>query len=87
MKKTLRVKPIKLITGLAALSLIGINTGVFAGAYQLNREYNAVEIGNSGSGGAAIATDASTSYANPAGLVRIPNKLKTKKTNFINLHE
>jgi len=46
----------------------------YAGAFQLAREYNAVELGNSGAGGAAIAQDASTAYANPAGLVRIPNK-------------
>jgi long-chain fatty acid transport protein len=55
------------------LLALGISTQAMAGAYALFREYNAVEIGNSGSGGAAIATDASTAYANPAGLVRIPN--------------
>lgn len=57
---------------IVALLALGISSQAMAGAYSLFREYNAVEVGNSGSGGAAIATDASTAYANPAGLVRIP---------------
>lgn len=57
-----------------------------AGAYHLFREYNAVDLGNSGAGGAAIAEDASTAYANPAGLTRLKNKQVVASADFVFAH-
>lgn len=74
MKKPFYTPRNLLVASVTTLSLMAFNTGALAAAYQLSREYNAVEVGNGGAGGAAIANDASTAYANPAGLVRIPNK-------------
>jgi long-chain fatty acid transport protein len=45
-----------------------------ASYFQLN-EYNAAGVGNAQAGGAAIAEDASTTFSNPAGLVRLPQEL------------
>jgi len=48
---------------------------VWASAYQVsNYFYSAVAIGDGGAGGAALANDASTSFSNPAGLVRISDQ-------------
>jgi long-chain fatty acid transport protein len=56
------------------LSLIALltsaSTGAFAAAFMLN-EQNAVQTGDFGAGGAAIAEDASTAWFNPAGLTRL----------------
>lgn len=62
-----------LTASLTTLTL-ATSTNVFASDIELGREYNAVEMGNSGAGGAALVSDASTMVYNPAGLVRIPNK-------------
>lgn len=64
MKKTFYYLPVFLI----------VSANAFAGAYQLNHEYNAVSLGDAGAGGAALASDASTLLFNPAGIVRLPNQ-------------
>lgn len=53
---------------------LATSMNIFASDIELGREYNAVEMGNSGAGGAALVSDASTMVYNPAGLVRIKNK-------------
>lgn len=58
---------------LTAISLAVVQSSWAAGYQVLDYFYNAETTGDAGSGGAAIATDASTAFANPAGLVRIPN--------------
>ena len=73
MKFSARINGKYLLAGLTTLSLVGFSVNAFAAAYQLPREFSAVEIGDSGAGGAALANDATTAYSNPAGLVRIPN--------------
>lgn len=63
-----------------SFSLFALTTALLTGAsnssasaFQLF-EQNAVNMGDFGAGGAAIAQDASTAYYNPAGMVRIPNQ-------------
>jgi len=53
-----------------AVLLIAANTAGFAAGFALE-EQNAVQTGDFGSGGAAIAEDASTAWYNPGGLIRI----------------
>lgn len=61
-----------LVFGLSTLCLA--STQAFASAYQVNEYFNsAVSAGDAGAGGAALANDASTTYSNPAGLMRIHN--------------
>lgn len=57
---------------LVALGMVlaGLTNQAAASGFQLF-EGNAVNIGDFGAGGAAIAEDASTAYYNPAGLVRL----------------
>lgn len=66
---------------LATLLLLG--TDAFAAGFAL-QEQNAVQTGDYGSGGAAIAEDASTAYYNPAGLVRITQPQLVLAANYIN---
>lgn len=72
MKKKHRVNKVILTIGLSC-ALFGFSSGGFASAFQLF-EQNAVNLGDFGAGGAAIAEDASTAYFNPAGMIRIPNQ-------------
>ncbi|MCD6048319.1 MAG: ompP1 [Gammaproteobacteria bacterium] len=69
------------------LSLIALlasaSTGAFAAAFMLN-EQNAVQTGDFGAGGAAIAEDASTAWFNPAGLTRIDKPQIVAGGNGIN---
>lgn len=53
-----------------SLSLLSISASSFASGFQLF-EYNAIEMGRYGAGGAAIAEDASSTFSNPAGLTRL----------------
>ncbi len=63
-----------LTAGLVSLS-VSLSTAVLASGYQLSNQIfsSAVADGDSGASNAAWAGDASTSYTNPAGMVRIPN--------------
>lgn len=64
----------KQIFNLAIISvLMGLTGTAAASGFQLF-EQNAVNMGDFGAGGAAIAEDASTAYYNPAGLIRIPDQ-------------
>jgi long-chain fatty acid transport protein len=67
MKKYLSLK--FFITGVLFFGFTNISV---AGGFQLY-EQNAVNMGDFGAGGAAIADDASTSFFNSAGMVRITN--------------
>ena len=69
-KRTL-TKPLPLLVLTSVL--LGFASNSYAAAFQLF-EQNAVNLGDFGAGGAAIAEDASTAYFNPAGMVRIPNQ-------------
>lgn len=53
-----------------SFALLGVSENSSAGGFQLF-EQNAVNMGDFGAGGAAIAEDASTAFFNPAGLTRI----------------
>lgn len=72
MKKKYRVIKVLLAVGISS-GIFSLPATVFASGFQLF-EVNAVNIGDFGAGGAAIAEDASTAYVNPAGMVRIPNQ-------------
>ena len=54
----------------ALAALLFASSTSFAAGFSLE-EQNAVQTGDFGSGGAAIAEDASTAWYNPAGLIRI----------------
>jgi len=69
MKKIRLVTKCFLAAGIAT-TLLTFSSGVSAGGFQLF-EQNAVDMGDFGAGGAALAEDASTAYFNPAGLIRI----------------
>ncbi len=71
MSKKLTVK--KLFLFMAAAGMVKISTPVFASGFQL-WESDAVNIGDYHAGNAAIADDASTSFNNPAGLIKIPQQ-------------
>lgn len=58
---------------MATMGAVCLSSNASAAAFQL-WEQDAASIGNYHAGRAAIAADASTSYYNPAGLVRIPNQ-------------
>lgn len=67
-------RPFKLIlTAVVTSTIVGFGNAALAGAFQLF-EQNAVNMGDFGAGGAAIADDASTAFYNPAGMIRIPNQ-------------
>lgn len=62
------------IKRLLSISLMGALTGLSGAALASNFqlfEYNGVNAGDAGAGGAAIAQDASTGFINPAGLTRL----------------
>jgi len=80
MKKRAAIKYL-LSVGMAGL-LVGMCTTANASAFQLF-EYNGVNAGDFGAGAAAIADDASTAYANPAGMVMIPNQQIVLSENAI----
>lgn len=79
----------KLITtkSLVTLTLIALASGfsqnAAASAFQLF-EQNAVNMGDFGAGGAAIAEDASTAFYNPAGLVRLRNRQLVVSGDVVN---
>jgi long-chain fatty acid transport protein len=56
---------------LCLLTCLLIPTFAHASATYLYNMYSAVAVGDAGSGGAALANDASTAYSNPAGMMRI----------------
>lgn len=61
------------IAASVSTAFLGFSSTAYASGYQvLNYFYSAVAAGDSGAGGAALAEDASTSFTNPAGLVRLP---------------
>ena len=62
--------PTKCFTAVIVALLASFSGNAAAGGFQLF-EQNAVNMGDFGAGGAAIAEDASTAYYNPAGLTRI----------------
>lgn len=64
----MQIRPLSTAVAMALLTIT--SSSVFAAGFQLF-EGNAASVTNFGAGGAAIAEDASTSYYNPAGLVRI----------------
>ena len=55
-----------------------------ASASYLYNMYSAVSAGDAGAGGAALATDATTLYLNPAGMVRIPQKQLVVSGSIVN---
>lgn len=68
--------------GITAL-LTSMSSESFASAFQLF-EQNAVNMGDFGAGGAAIAEDASTAYYNPAGMLRICHQQLVVSGDVIN---
>ena len=68
-EKTIRVR----ISGIIALFFISINTTAFAGGLYIN-EFGTPSMGTAGAGTNAVASDASTSFHNPAGMTRIKGK-------------
>jgi long-chain fatty acid transport protein len=54
-----------------SLLLLFLNSNALASAYYLYNAYSAVAAGDAGAGGAALAEDATTIYANPAGMSRL----------------
>lgn len=74
---------VKRLLNLGLISLLAVSSHAFAGAFQLF-EYNGVNAGDAGAGGAAIAEDASTGFINPAGLTRLQNKQVVLSGAFIN---
>lgn len=87
MKKTSRPFVKSLITtGLSAMA-IALPTHVLASSYQvMNYLSDAVSAGDGAAGGAALANDASTSFTNPAGLVRIPTYQLIAEGNLLAVH-
>ena len=79
MKKNLSV-----FLGSASVLSLLINTS-FASGFML-QEQNAVQTGDFGAGGAAIAEDASTAWFNPAGLVRLTHPQIVAAGNEIWFH-
>lgn len=80
----MRIK--KIIHCLVTIGIVsgaGFCSSAHAAAFQLF-EQNAVNMGDVGAGGAAIADDASTAYFNPAGLIRIPNQQVVISGDLIN---
>ena len=76
-------KGIKYIWKLSLLaSLMGVGASASAAGFMLQEE-NAVQTGDFGAGGAAIAEDASTGFYNPAGLVRIEHPQLVLAANYI----
>lgn len=71
MKQQLTIRQLYLF--MSTLGVLGFSNNVFATGYQL-WEQDAASIGNYHAGRAAEVTDASISYYNPAGLVRIHNQ-------------
>ncbi len=71
MAKRFVVKRLVLLLSLSGL--VSIHHPVMASAFQL-WELDAVSVGDYHAGHAAIADDASTSFTNPAGLIRIKNQ-------------
>jgi len=71
MNKKLMIRQLFFLMGTAGV--IGFTNNASAAAFQL-WEQDGASVGNYHAGRAAIAEDASTSYYNPAGLVRIPNQ-------------
>lgn len=71
MTKRISLKQFFMLT--SAIGTFGITDNSLAAAYQLWEQDGASE-GNYHAGRAAIAEDASTSYYNPAGLIRIHNQ-------------
>lgn len=71
---------------LLSASVAGVLSGVCltanAAAFQLF-EYNGVNAGNFGAGAAASASDASTAYSNPAGMIMIQNQQIVLSENAI----
>ncbi len=61
------------ISALSALFFIFINTTALAGGLYLN-EFGTPSMGVAGAGANAVASDASTSFHNPAGMTRIKGK-------------
>ena len=61
------------ISALSALFFIIINTTALAGGLYLN-EFGTPSMGVAGAGANAVASDASTSFHNPAGMTRIKGK-------------
>lgn len=62
--------------------LVGVGSTAAAAGFML-QEQNAVQTGDFGAGGAAIAEDASTAFYNPAGLVRIKQPQLVLAANYI----
>lgn len=65
---------------LATLLMLGSNA--FAAGFSL-QEQNAVQTGDFGAGGAAIAEDASTAFYNPAGLVLLQEPQLVLAANYV----
>lgn len=80
MKKRAAIK--YLLSASMAGVLAGVCLNANASAFQLY-EYNGVNAGNFGAGAAATASDASTAYSNPAGMVLIPNQQIVLSENAI----
>ncbi len=77
--------PIFVRSQLVMVVLSVVNPAAMAAGFML-QEQNAVQTGDFGAGGAAIAEDASTNFYNPAGLVRLKIPELVLAANYIQLN-